>query len=338
MADAFTGSLIGQAVGDALGFLIEGYGPDVAADFITKILKPCIKPIMLRLPQFTFGQYSDDTQLARETYISYIQKDGVLDPAHYACRIAMLFQPNAYRIVGYGSQTAAGAINIRNGVHHSLSGRSEKYKNSKGNGGAMRSAPIGLLYHRMDDAIVIERARTLSAITHASSRAMDGSALIALAAKYAITTRDQPFNSHAFLGYVSQAASMEFACEVLNLRTFLSANANDKAAAKHIIETGKKAGDRSWHKCISPGVTMTVLWSLYTVCRHPDSFIDAIALAMLPGGDVDTTSAIVGSIIGARVGLTKIPTVWATEVHDLSEWNYTELINLANQAHQIATK
>ena len=330
MEDAFIGSLIGQAVGDALGFVIEGYGPDVANEYIINIIKPGVKPTMLRLPQFNFGQYSDDTQLARETLISYIQNDGNINPDHYACRIEMLFQPKAYRVVGYGEQTAAGAINIRNGIHHTMSGKSDRYINSKGNGGAMRSVPIGLLYHKKYDQSIIEIAKTMSAITHASERAMDGSVIIALAAKYALLTRDQPFQAYMFLSYVSQGISKSFANEVQSINALLSQTAKD--ASSKIIQIGLDAGDRSWGNCISCGVTMTVLWSLYSVCKFPDNFKDSIACAVLPGGDVDTTAAIVGGILGARLGIKKIPSIWANEVNDINEWKYEELVELAKRA------
>ena len=53
---------------------------------------------------FAFGQYSDDTQLARELLQS-VAAAGRFDPALYALRIAGIFQER--RIVGRGRATEA---------------------------------------------------------------------------------------------------------------------------------------------------------------------------------------------------------------------------------------
>jgi len=63
--DRFAGCLVGQAFPDALGFVVEGYGPEECAAYVRTTLVP------RRLSghgrgRFPLGQYSDDTQLARE--------------------------------------------------------------------------------------------------------------------------------------------------------------------------------------------------------------------------------------------------------------------------------
>ena len=93
MTERFAGCLIGQALGDALGFPVEGYPPDLcvhyAEDYVdhpTGIIPPGRSP-------FPFGQYTDDTQLARELLQSYLGR-GAFDPADYATRIANIFAQN----------------------------------------------------------------------------------------------------------------------------------------------------------------------------------------------------------------------------------------------------
>ena len=329
--DSFVGCLIGQGVGDALGFIVEGCSPADCEQYLESI-KPVALPTMTRLPQFTFGQYSDDTQLARELLISFVQTRGRVDPAHYALRIAMMFQPHAYRIVGYGKQTAAGAENVRKGLHHSACG----ITSGQGNGSAMRSAPIGLILADQPDSVVIKVARTLSAITHASESTMEGAAAVALAAKFAMLGRDKAFDRRAFLKYVCQGVSPSFAACIKKIPEAIKTN-TVPGAAQFIVGMGAARGESEWPHGIGHGVLQTVVWALLSVCSFPDSFVDCMGIAIRVAGDVDTTAAIAGAIVGARVGVGAgaIPAVWASRLHDLEEWKEGDLVKLAQDAYKL---
>lgn len=320
-ASSIKGCLLGCATGDALGFIVEGYGPDVCGDYVKNIVKKqrvCPNP---RHPQFPFGQYSDDTQLTRELLISMTQTDCRIDAAAYGLRIALLFVPGAYRVVGYGGQTARGADKIRAGVHPSASGCAQ----GNGNGGAMRSAIIGLL---VEPARITDVARTLSAITHASPRGMDGSVAVAWAAHYAYKTRDAPFDVAGFLEAAAHAVrEADFAAHIIRMVTW---DQDPALAAKNIIAIGKGYGEQEWHG-ISCGVVQTVLWALWAVTRAPDSFVDCVAEAIRVGGDVDTTAAIAGAIVGARLGVESIPEVWRRELTDVGEWRAKDLEALVDR-------
>lgn len=332
--EAFQGCLIGQAVGDALGFVIEGYQEAVCMDYITRIILKKIVPINNRVPIYAFGQYSDDTQLARELLISFVQLGGRLDMAHYACRIGMLFQPGAFRIVGYGHQTVAGATRIRAGIPHTESGKSERYLASNGNGSAMRAAPLGLIIR--EKAKVIEIARESSIITHASERTQNGAVIIALATHYVNMTRGTTFNISSFLEYVCDGIHAEFIDDIKSLQSLIERKVDPLAAKRTIIKIGMDRGDLGWGEdSVSCGVTQSVLWTLYSVCYSPDSYVDAIACAILGAGDVDTTAAMTGAIVGTRLGLRGIPTVWSAHLQDQGEWKTSELEQLARNAYNL---
>lgn len=339
-ADAFVGSLIGQAVGDSLGFLVEGYPAEQCQEYVQHILLKQVIPENTRIPYFKdYGQYTDDTQLAREFLISTRQNNGRVDPSHYALRMARLFQPGAYLVVGYGKQTAAGLEAIMDGLHYSQSGRTETYKSGTGNGGAMRAAPIGLVFARSPDEHVAQIAKTLGAITHASTTAMDGAAVVALAAKHAMLTRDQPFHVLALLQRICQGVEdADFKMYIRRIPTWMQMEKGQ--AAKEIIKAGLTKGpdgkgEADWCGTISPGVTQTVLWALYSVCMYPDDYINCISTAMWAGGDVDTTAAIAGGIIGARLGRRAVPDVWALRVNDRLHWDHDALVKLATDVHDL---
>ena len=73
--DRLAGSILGQALGDALGFVVEAQSPEVARVYVEGWLRTG-RAGEWPHPQFPFGQYSDDTQLARELLWSYQDSHG----------------------------------------------------------------------------------------------------------------------------------------------------------------------------------------------------------------------------------------------------------------------
>jgi ADP-ribosylglycohydrolase len=86
---------------------------------------------------------------------------------------------------------------------------------------------------------------------------------------------------------------------------------------------------------ISPFVTGSVLWSLYSVLRSPSDYWETICTAIAVGGDVDTTAAMAGAIAGAAVGLRGIPHEPARLVSDRGAWGYEALVELARELHAV---
>ena len=83
---------------------------------------------------------------------------------------------------------------------------------------------------------------------------------------------------------------------------------------------------------ITPFVIPTVLASLWCVLRHGDSWSRAVASAIKLGGDVDTLGAIVGALMGAKLGLAAIPGHLVDNVLDSEKLRgiavrYCELVN-----------
>ena len=93
LEDRLFGCLLGQALGDALGFPVEGRPPDVCASYVRDVLRSG-RASTASADSFDVGQYTDDTQLARELVISYVDRQG-FDPADYGKRIATLFVKGA---------------------------------------------------------------------------------------------------------------------------------------------------------------------------------------------------------------------------------------------------
>ena len=114
---------------------------------------------------YLFGQYSDDSQLARALVISIVDR-GKFDPVDYAGRIAALFRGN--RIVGRGFATHVAAARLIRGIPWSEVGEPPP---SAGNGSAMRAGPVGLpCFSRFDD--LVQTAHDQGRITHKDPKAL----------------------------------------------------------------------------------------------------------------------------------------------------------------------
>ncbi len=67
---------------------------------------------------------------------------------------------------------------------------------------------------------------------------------------------------------------------------------------------------------MSSEVTGSVCWSLYAFLRSPDDYWETICTAIGAGGDTDTTAAMAGGIVGARLGLKGLPQELLARLND----------------------
>lgn len=172
-------------------------------------------------------------------------------------------------------------------------------------------------------------------ITHKDPRCGGGSVAIAGAVSLALRN-ETPMHQEAFLstlgGWVSQL-DPSFGDDINSLVPIVSLPI--PAALGKIAGAGQKGGRTDGWSGISPFVVPSVLWSLYAFLRHPNDFMAAIRTAISGGGDADTTAAMTGAIIGARLGLYKLPLEWARLLTDQGTWGFSELVTLAGLAYKI---
>jgi ADP-ribosylglycohydrolase len=107
------------------------------------------------------------------------------------------------------------------------------------------------------------------------------------------------------------------------------------AAAIEIAEIGMVADEKRKWAGISPFVTSSVLWALYSFLRSPDDYWETILTAIGAGGDADTTAAMAGAIAGARLGSAAIPYELASRIHDQGTWRANDLQRLASNAARV---
>jgi ADP-ribosylglycohydrolase len=322
--ERFSGCLIGQCLGDALGFPVEGFPPEACAIYVDDTMRVPDAERLARRPR-PFGQYTDDSQLARELLQSYAAH-GRFDPEDYARRIAAIFTEE--RIVGRGLATHRAALRLAAGVGWEEAG---ELPPAAGNGSAMRAGPVGLLFHD-DRAQLLRTAHDQGRITHRDPRCAAGS--VAIAGAVAIALDDAPVEVTRWARRLADDARPHdagFADALLRLPEWV-ALPPDRAVTAIPHRLGQPDSPYHWEG-VSPFVVSSVLWSLYAFLRTPDDYWETICTAIAVGGDVDTTAAMAGAISGARLGLARLPLDLARALTDQGTWRYDELVALAHECH-----
>lgn len=346
--DRLAGALVGQCIGDALGFVVEGASPRICREYL-EALQARGFLLEARREPYAIGQYSDDSQLAREMLLSFVGCGGRWNPADYARRIADLFREG--RIVGPGRATREAAQRLMAGVPWDAAGTPPP---SAGNGSAMRAGAVALIAWGDEACAWQEVAREQGMITHQDPRCVAGSVAVAGAVGLALEGRVAP---EPVLGALVEwvapwspdlARGLEALGEWLRLPP--------EQAAPRITQVGWRPGasegvlqpplDPSgpghpahgpWGKeppspeaGLSPFVIPSVLWSLYAFLRTPGDFLQVMTTAIAAGGDTDTTAAMAGAMAGAFVGLEGLPFFPAHLIHDQEGWRYEDLVALAH--------
>jgi len=305
------GCLLGLAIGDSLGSLVE---------FIHSredILAITNGKGITDIPNN--GYYTDDTQMTICVAEALLEGAGDADKfIESLCKKYVEWHdlqysdPNQRRAPG--NTCLIGCNHLKQGVHWEESG----VPASTGCGSAMRSAPIGLFFERVEK--IVDYAINSSKPTHPNE----------LAECAAVGS--------SFVTYLALHGEPPgvWANELLKV---VSINKEFKHIINLAAETAAMRLD-PWHalstECIGEGWTghEAVASALYCCMMNPNSYKDAVLMAANTVGDSDSIACIVGAWMGARLGTDGIPNRWI----DLIE-NKTKLIELGDQlfAAKIAT-
>jgi ADP-ribosylglycohydrolase len=320
IADSLAGSLLGQALGDALGFVVEAQPPAVVTEYVTCCLLAG-KAGERAHPAYPFGQYSDDTQLARELLRS-VRAAEHWDPARFASHVVELFRDEGD--VGAGPGTRAAAHRLLAGTPWQDSSTPAPYA---GNGSAMRAGPLGLLFGTSEK--MCQAACEQSSITHGDPRCAAGSVVVAGAVSLA--AQPGPLDRAGFLEQLAtwgSCADRSVSDAVQQLQGWC--DLEPASAARHLHEAGLDPAYADEWQGISACVTPSVLWSLYSFIRSPDDYWETICTAIAVGGDTDTMAAIAGAMSGARLGVGALPAHLLDRLTDRGGWGARQLSELAS--------
>ena len=296
------GSLLGTAVGDALGLPYEGLTPQRA----TKLLG---KPERHRF-LFGHGMISDDTEhscmVAQALIIAGVERHGSDQKAieRFKRNLAWRFRFWLLQLpAGVGSATARSIIKLWLGFSPDNSG-----VYSAGNGPAMRAAIIGAAID--DEATLCNVVRASTRITHSDPDAEYGALVVALAAR--IARRSEQVSSEQLLFQLEQLIDPSEARD-----RFIALIEQVGESVDRAESVTQFASSLGLSKGVTGYVCHTVPVALHAWLSHPGQFDKAIIEIIQCGGDADTVAAIVGGIIGAGVGKEGIPAGW---LDHLWEW------------------
>ena len=329
LADRVAGALLGQGLGDALGFVVEAEPPAVAEAYVRDELLRGRAGLRAHAT-FPFGQYSDDTQLARELLLS-VREAGKWSPRAFAQRLAAFV--GAGGLVGGGEGTIGAARRIAAGAPWDGAGTPAPYA---GNGSAMRVAPLGVLLSG-DLSLVRRAAVEQSRVTHVDPRSVAGAVAVAGAA--ALTVRSPTIEPRSFLATLLPWVATEDATmgrAIAMIEEWLPLPPTTAAERLHAAGLDPRHADE-W-RGISAFVVPSVAWSLYAFLRTPDDYWTAVCTSIAVGGDTDTMGAITGALAGARLGPGGPPAPLVARLTDRGAWGAAELDTLARDCASLFTR
>jgi ADP-ribosylglycohydrolase len=199
----------------------------------------------------------------------------------------------------------------------------------------MRAGPIGLLFFD-DHESLIRAARDQGSITHRDPRCSAGS--VAIAGAVALALRDEKIAAPRFLTRLAEWVEPVEESAAFGLRQLAEwILLPPTEAVIYIAKFGQDQNHSDGWRDISPFVTGSVLWSLYSFLKSPGDYWETICTAIAVGGDVDTTAAMAGAVSGTYLGLEAIPSRSAHRLTDRGTWGFAELVELADICYRLKT-
>jgi ADP-ribosylglycohydrolase len=244
---------------------------------------------------------SDDTDHARMTAQALIEAGD--DPSHFARRLAQYIR-------GWllGFPAGVGLATLRAGIKL-LMGRDPWHSGvfSAGNGPAMRAPVIGVAFCD-DQATMCRMVRASTRLTHTDPKAEWGALAAAMAASMS-SVAGETIPPGAYTATLSSILPPE-ADELLRLVHAAAASAESgDSTMRFADELGLSAG-------VGGYIYHTIPIVIQTWLRHQTDCRAGILEVVRCGGDTDTTAAILGGIIGARVGRAGVPADWIARIYD----------------------
>ena len=282
----YHGTFLGLAIGDALGWPVEF----LSLHQIRQLWGPHGITDLVEDQHFLIGTFTDDTQMTialAEGLLASPYDDAEAQMVTIAKRfVAWSTSPENNRAPGNTCMTAC--RNLADGA----TWRTSCVTGSKGCGTTMRSAPLGLLYHR-DFERLVDRAVKASRITHGHPCALAGGVATAAAVSLAL----------------DHTPPTELVLRVAGLVEPVSA-----AAAAHIrrvLDVAELPADEAMAKLGEGWVAEeAAALALSSFLAHPDDYEATIRRAVNTEGDSDSIGCIAGAISGAYNGEEAIPARW----------------------------
>ncbi|EEF61672.1 ADP-ribosylglycohydrolase family protein [Pedosphaera parvula] len=280
-------SLDGLSVGDAFGEMLSTRAKAARRIVASKQLPP---------PGWW---HTDDTQMAM-AIVEELKAAQTIDPARLGERFAARYDRDPERGYGKGARMVLRAI--FEGTNWQVANKKAfSCEGSKGNGGAMRVAPLGA-YFADDLPRLVHEARQSCVPTHSHPEGIAGAIAVAVAAGVTWQNRLRPLEEARQLIWktVLELTPAGETHDALVHASDLPPVTSVEKAAQHL---------GSGFLVTAPD---TVPFAIWCAARHLDNFSEALISTLEGDGDCDTNCAIVGGIVSLYTGREGIPAEWLT--------------------------
>lgn len=316
--DKYRGCLIGGAAGDALGYPVEFLDAD------TIFRRYGSRGITEYALTGNVAQISDDTQMTLFTAAGLLLASAsgcAKDAGAYPVCIARCYKdwlrtqkytyplkagiphyswllnlPALYSRRAPGNTCLSAIESFRYGCYGSIA---NPINNSKGCGGIMRVAPIGL-YFNLNPDMIDEIGAEAAALTHGHELGYLPAAVLVhiihrLARNDDITVLQAVLDARAATARrYADAQHLPELLHLLDLAVFLAQEDTDDLAAIRQLGEGWVAEE-------------TLAIAVYCAVKYHGDFDRALIVSVNHSGDSDSTGALTGNILGAHLGLHGIP-------------------------------
>jgi ADP-ribosyl-[dinitrogen reductase] hydrolase len=326
LADKYSGCLLGGAVGDALGWPVEFLSID-------EIRKKYGRDGILNFEETSagIGAITDDTQMSLFTAEGLLREfrrscDTGSPPdytaATYRAYLSWLFtQGETSQDLNFEFCLDAELLKVQELYHRRAPGRTclsaliagkmgtvaKPVNTSKGCGGVMRVAPVGLFCRTLpgvgDDRerseFAFELGCSAAAITHGHPLGYLSAGFLAAVIFHLVSGRGLEESISTTLEILAERPERE-RCELGARAHHAFRLLRNKKPCPETVERfgGGWAGDEA------------LVISLYCALAAEGDFARGVRLAVNHSGDSDSTGSITGNILGAYLGKEKIPDDW----------------------------
>ncbi|MEV6161525.1 ADP-ribosylglycohydrolase family protein [Streptomyces sp. NPDC052052] len=249
-----------------------------------------------RTPEEPVWHWTDDTALAR-ALMRVLDEHGRVEQDRLALCFALTFDADPGRGYGHGMHMLLPALLASPTDWRTLA--PDLFEGgSLGNGAAMRVAPLGAYFHE-DVGLAAEQASLQAAVTHAHPEGIAGAVAVAVAA--ALSARGE-FTLAEVVARTPEGLVRDGLRRAMDVPF-----TTEPWKAADLLGNGQRirADD-------------TVPFALWTAARHSTDLEAALWATAEGFGDVDTTCAITGGVVGAATGVDGVPAQWLRRREPLS--------------------
>ena len=330
ITDTFTGCLLGGAVGDALGWPVEflsmaeirrKFGPEGVRDFVETAGGVGAITDDTQMTLFTaeglLREYRHSIETGAEpdyvasvyrAYLRWLHTQGETsrDPNFRDCLDGELL-----KMEGLHHRRAPGNTCLSALIAGTMGTVAGPVNTSKGCGGVMRVAPVGLFCRALPDAgddrkrgeTAFELGCAAAAITHGHPLGYLPAGFLAAMIFFLVSGRTLEDSVSDSMPILVERPENERSTLAAMIARAVRAGIREKPCPETVERLGGGwVGDEA------------LAISLYCAMAAKGDFVRGVRLAVNHSGDSDSTGAIVGNILGAMLGKGAIPGAWRERV------------------------